>query len=546
MNFKANETSTKLRGGYYTPLPIAQFLSRWVTEIQPQSLLEPSCGDGIFLKAIADVSKFKGTITACEIENEEAEKTKMVAKKTQIHTLIFKEDFLEWSMKMQKKNTRFDGILGNPPFIRYQYLDTELQLRAEQLFLSHNLPFTKHTNIWVSFVLASVSLLRDGGRLGMVIPAEILHVLHAQSLRDFLLRECKDICLIDPEELWFENTLQGVMLLLVEKKSSRSDALGNLKLIPVKDADFLMECPSSLLRKAMPLAGEVLIGKKWMIALLNENERGLLDDLILQPEFALFEDIAEVDVGIVTGANHFFLVNNEVVRKYSLEKWAHPMFGRSGHVPGVIYDEEVHRSNASRGLPTNFLWFNELQTNLGHKKMRAYIQEGERQGLHERYKCRIRKPWYTVPSVYSTSVGMLKRCYDFPRLILNKVNAYTTDTAYRIKPKRNSKEKMVFSFLNSLTALSAELEGRHYGGGVLELVPSEIEKVLMPNTRYIKNVLIEELDANLKQRIPPQELLPLQDKRVLVQLGISAQDRSSLFNAWMKLRSRRQRDPLVV
>lgn len=546
MNFKVNETSAKLRGGYYTPFPIARFLSRWIAEIEPQSILEPSCGDGIFLEALASVGGFKGTVTACEIEHEEAAKAKRVAKEKHIRSSILSEDFLNWTLKMQKKNMMFDGILGNPPFIRYQYLDTILQLRAEKIFLSHDLPFTKHTNLWVSFVLASVSLLRPGGRLGMVIPAEILHVLHAQSLRDFLLRECKEICLIDPQEIWFENTLQGVMLLMLEKKNSNSNALGHLKLIPVRDTDFFSEEPASLLKNAKPLAGEVLIGKKWMVATLNDNERGLLNSLVLQPEFSRFEEIAEVDVGIVTGANHFFLVNDEVVKKYALQKWAYPMFGRSQHVPGVIYDEEVHNTNATKGLPTNFLWFKELQMSQKNKKMLAYIKEGESQGLHQRYKCKIRKPWYTVPSVYTSTIGMLKRCHDFPRLILNKANAYTTDTAYRIKPKRNSKEKMVFSFLNSLTALSAELEGRHYGGGVLELVPSEIERVIMPNTQFIKNVLIEKLDENLKQRMSPQELLPLQDKRVLTQLGLNNQDCNLLFNAWMKLRSRRQREPMPV
>ena len=35
-------------------------------------------------------------------------------------------------------------------------------------------------------------------------------------------------------------------------------------------------------------------------------------------------------------------------------------------------------------------------------------------------------------------------------------------------------------FHNSLTLLSAEIEGRYFGGGVLELVPSEIRSVLIP------------------------------------------------------------------
>src|SRR5262249_29115121 len=137
------------------------------------------------------------------------------------------------------------------------------------------------------------------------------------------------------------------------------------------------------------------------------------------------------------------------------------------------------RSNAAEGTPTNFIWFNKEAKTLPDKA-RRYIREGEKQKLHIRYKCRIREPWYAVPSVYATDIGLLKRSHDTPRLIFNKIGAYTTDTAYRIRSKRGGAGKLVYCFLNPLTAISAELEGRHYGGGVLELDPSEIEKLLIP------------------------------------------------------------------
>src|SRR5262249_21745237 len=152
--------------------------------------------------------------------------------------------------------------------------------------------------------------------------------------------------------------------------------------------------------------------------------------------------------------NKFFLVPDSVVEEYGLSPWAHPMFGRSEHVPGVIYDEKTHAHNRARGLPTNFLWFKGSALSAS---ARRYLKLGEANGLHRRYKCRVREPWYEVPSVYSTPVGMLKRCHDFPRLVLNKLTAYTTDTAYRIRTCGVEAGRFVFSFVNSLTALSAEL-----------------------------------------------------------------------------------------
>ena len=85
------------------------------------------------------------------------------------------------------------------------------------------LPFTKHTNAWVPFLLASMALLRPGGRLAMVVPAEIIHVTHAQSLRSYLGLECRRLVIVDPEELWFDGTLQGAVILFAEKKQSQTD-----------------------------------------------------------------------------------------------------------------------------------------------------------------------------------------------------------------------------------------------------------------------------------------------------------------------------------
>ena len=40
-------------------------------------------------------------------------------------------------------------------------------------------------------------------------------------------------------------------------------------------------------------------------------------------------------------------------------------------------------------------------------------------------------------------------------------------------------DKLAYCFINPLTAIFAELEGRSYGGGVMELVPSEIRKLII-------------------------------------------------------------------
>ncbi|MGZ8906182.1 MAG: Eco57I restriction-modification methylase domain-containing protein [Methylobacter sp.] len=540
MNFIENESAQKLRGGYYTPLDLAVYIARWTLEKRPENVLEPSCGDGVFIQALSEISFLKGlSFTGFEILAEEAAKARdRCQSEPRLDSRIHAQDFLDWAIsQMVSGKSKFDAVIGNPPFIRYQYLPEESQHKAEAIFKMLNLPFTKHTNAWVPFVLASISLLKAGGRLGMILPSEIIHVMHAQSLRTYLGNTCSRLLIIDPEEIWFDGTLQGAVILFAEKKLTAADHSDGLGIVKVSGREFLNGDPSDLFNDTARINGKTVVGK-WTRALLTESERGLLDDLIERPDVHRFNQIAKVDVGIVTGANKFFLVSDETVERFGLQKFAHPMFGRSEHCPGVIYDERQHEENASKGNPTNFIWLKDVKSVLSESIL-EYIRLGESQKLHTRYKCRIRKPWYTVPSVYSTKIGMLKRAHDTPRLIYNRLEAFTTDTAYRISTTEHSPEKLIYCFLNSLTALSAELEGRHYGGGVLELVPSEIEKLLVPVPSTIKPE-IHKLDT-LVRKSNVGTVLEQQNQKVLGALGLSKADQDQLLSAWLRLKNRRQR-----
>lgn len=473
-----------------------------------------------------------------ELNEEEAAKSRKILSSSNIEGKIIAHDFLDWHLNLSSDINLFDAIIGNPPFIRYQYLPEIMQEKTEAIFNNMGLSFTRHTNAWIPFILASIKMLRPNGRIGMIIPSEIFNVIYAQSLRSYLAKSCSKILIIDPEDIWFESTLQGAVILLAEKKETPDQVTKGLAVARTKGLDFASSEPDNYFSEASYLNGRT-ISSKWTYAFLSPKELSLYTSLEKNEHISRFSTIADVDVGIVTGANNFFLVNEDTVEKFDLSQYAYPMFGRSEHCPGVIYDKKTHYENIKKGLPAYFIWFNSDNTSKLSKLQREYIALGESNNLHTRYKCRIRKPWYFVPSVYTTKIGMLKRSHDCPRLILNKANAFTTDTAYRISSKSIDPATLVYSFANSLTALSAELEGRYYGGGVLELVPSEIERLLMPVTTGVKPDL-PALDKIVRGK-KPIEYLIAQDSIVLSNIGLSIDDQTSLQNAWNKLRSRRQR-----
>lgn len=539
MNFKKNESTQKLRGGYYTPLDLASFLSKWVAVAKPHTVLEPSCGDGVFFQALAN---FAGTgaadITGFELNACEAEKARFRADSLQLNVGIRACDFLAWALaEIKSDSVRFDAVVGNPPFIRYQYLPKDFQDISQKIFAHLGCRFTKHTNAWVSFVLASIALLRPGGRLAMILPSEIMHVIHAQSLRSFLSTECKRLVIIDPEQLWFKGTLQGAVILLAEKRHSDAEQAEGLGIVSVRDREFVGRDPEELFNAPNTVNGKTVAGK-WTRALLSPAAQDVLDSLEEHPNVHRFDDIAEVDVGIVTGANKFFLVSATTVKDYGLQDYAYPMFGRSEHCPGVLYDKRQHSKNSQGGKPANFIWFKDINVTLD-KSAKRYIEMGESLELHTRFKCRVRSPWFSVPSVYATEIGMLKRAHDAPRLILNTAGAFTTDTAYRIRTSSIAPDALVGCFLNPLTALSAELEGRHYGGGVLELVPSEIEKLFIP-LPLGSQMEVGALDHDVRTK-PIVDVLIENGGRVLTSVGVGQADQQLFLDSWLALRNRRQR-----
>lgn len=75
---KAIEGYDKLRGGYYTPPDISEFIIRWANLSTGNSILEPSCGDGSFLAAIRKICspKCSNNVIGIELDLAEADKAR--------------------------------------------------------------------------------------------------------------------------------------------------------------------------------------------------------------------------------------------------------------------------------------------------------------------------------------------------------------------------------------------------------------------------------------------------------------------------------------
>lgn len=126
-----------------------------------------------------------------------------------------------------------------------------------------------------------------------------------------------------------------------------------------------------------------------------------------------------------------------------------------------------------------------------------------------------------------------------PRLIANQAAALNTNSIHGVKLKEGGKKQAIElagAFLNSLTLLSCEVEGRSYGGGALKLEPTEATNVLVPDIRQLdlSGLDLDYLEG-LLNKATLREFLDYVDGFVLADRHLQAVARG----AYVRLLSRR-------
>ena len=538
MKFIENISKNKLRGGFYTPKNIVDFILTWtVNGNENFDILEPSCGDGAFLKQIKK-NKFKyKTITAVEIDPAECKKSKKIDLS---NIEIINDDFLSWC---NSTNKRYDLIVGNPPYIRYQYFDKIQRAEAEKIFIKAELKYSRLQNAWVSFVVGSTLLLKDKGKIGFVIPAEILQVSFAEQLRKYIAHYFNKINIISFRKLVFPKIQQEVVLLLCEKNGTNIHMIEHLEL---KDAEKLKNLDVAKLKS--PKKKIDFKTNKWTFYFLEQEEIDFIEKYIHGKKIMPLKNFASVEVGITTGANKFFTVPLSTIKEFNLDSYAEPLVGRSVQVPSIIFNSNDWQENIGNGTRTFLLRFPEIEKLKDNKKALEYIKIGEKKGFNKWYKNRIRDEWQIVPSAWVSDVLFIRRNNIYPKFVINKAKAYTTDTMHRVKINKNADfrtnkpintKALVASYYNSLSLAFAEICGRSHGGGALELMPNEVENILIPYDE--RNIdLINQIDSMMRKGKSIDEILKHTDKIILKErYGFSDKDVDIANNIWKKLLNRR-------
>jgi adenine-specific DNA-methyltransferase len=543
----------KARGAFFTPPAIADFLASWALAGRPDArVLDPTCGDGVFLRAAARLLRdlgspdggLDGQVYGVDVHKPTLRRATEALESDGLDAHLIPMDFFQLDPPGELFSSLpiFDAVIGNPPFIRYQQHIGDARRASLLAALRQGVRLSGLASSWAALLVHAGAFLAPDGRLGMVMPAELLTVGYAEPVRQWLRRRFAAVKLVFFERLQFTEALENVVLLLAQG-SGGCDAFS---LYHVHDAEDLLRI-QPFDEFAVTLSAE----GKWTDLLLPMPQRQLFKRVVAD-HFAALGTYGSPELGTVTGANAFFTLNETTRTEYGLVEGVHvrrisPPGTR--HLRGLGFTNGDWERLRDADEPVWILHPNADTVRRGG--FDRYLKIGEEQGVPDAYKCTVRKPWWRPPVVTAPDLFFTYMSHRYPRLITNRARATLVNSMHGVRLRgvaaasRVAREALPLLALNSVTMLGAEVFGRSYGGGILKMEPREAATLPVPKPAVLEAgwaVLREErdvLDRQLRNGLWTNVVARVDEVLLREVAKLSGEEATTLHDAARSLRTRR-------
>jgi type I restriction-modification system DNA methylase subunit len=256
-------------GQFYTPPAIARLIARWAIRSESDRVLDGGCGSGTFLiEAYKRLLKLrfnkdydKREYPSCtERYNEHQEILNQLygvdinafaSHLTSIHLMlmeprcpisrlkIYAKDYFVLSRNTLASDELaggFDAVIGNPPYTRWveipdetkELIERQLSEELKRYDLKADLKRGREPGIYIYWIMhATKNLLKDKGRIGMIISNMWLQTDYGIDFGRFLLDNFRIVALIDLSFRLFE-ALISTVIVLAEKEPDKSTRENNI------------------------------------------------------------------------------------------------------------------------------------------------------------------------------------------------------------------------------------------------------------------------------------------------------------------------------
>jgi adenine-specific DNA-methyltransferase len=465
----------KSRGAFFTPPTVARYVAEWAIRGPDDLILEPSCGEAAFLLAGAERlhalrggGARPGQLTGVELHEGSARAAEGVLAAVDAPARIVTSDFFNFPAR-----ACYDAVVGNPPYVRYQAFMGEARTASQEAALAQGVRLSGLASSWAAFTVHAALFLKPGGRLGLVLPAELLSVNYAAQVRWFLMRRFGKVRLVLFNERVFPGVQEEVVLLLAEGEGPTD----HCELLQLNDAAELVRL-DHISHAWTPPTG----GGKWTPALLTTEALEAYHALENHVAFETLSSWGRVSLGAVTGNNKFFAVPESRVCELRLTASDVIPLSPPGsrHLRAATLTQATWHQLVSDDQPA---WL--FRPAKPSRAARAYIAAGEAAGVNEAYKCRIRDPWWRVPLSPPADILLTYMNAGAVQLASNRAGLAHLNSVHGLvltdDRRQLGMDLLPLASLNSMTLLGSELVGRSYGGGMLKLEPREAMRLPVPS-----------------------------------------------------------------
>ena len=463
----------KRYGQFFTPPNVAQTLVRWAVRHPRDRILDPSCGDGEFLAC-------RSHAVGIELDAVHAADARRRAPSALVH----EADFFVWAASTHE---RFEAAVGNPPFIRYQGFTGAVRDRALAVAARIGARIPRLTSSWAPFIASTVSLLKPGGRLAFVVPAEIGHASYSIPFLRALCDHFDCVRVVAVREKIFPELSEDTWLLYASGRGGKTSAIE----FSMLDRFAPSATPPDPICAVSLTAWERAHGhlRRWLLPakVLSVYETLKNNELTYR-----LGEAATVGIGYVTGANDFFHLRPSLAKALRIPRSFLQIAVRRGDSlpPTPVLTREHVRQWIKADEPVLLLDLagrDEMPEGVSH-----YLQCREGASARQSYKCRVREPWFAVPDVKIPDGFLTYMSGERVGLVRNAARCVATNSVHVVSLKNGqSFNEIQTAWSHPLVALSCELEGHPLGGGMLKVEPREAQRILLPRPSFRSNRSLE-------------------------------------------------------
>jgi hypothetical protein len=352
---------------------------------------------------------------------------------------------------------------------------------------------SQRASAWAYFVLHAIDFVKTGGRLAMLLPGSVLHADYSTAVRKALNQAFGQVELLRVDERIFTGTREETVVLLAADRVRgdwRKAAPALSPEVRVESVRSVLELEQHLLRWKRSVRLQtittpdvvMLDGPTYKLEVISKAALEILSVAMANPLVRTLDDVAHVSIGTVTGANHFF-VRDRVDIPDEPGVGAVPVVHRSAWLRSPRWTSRAHHDVVRRTGRGHLLVAEPNLSFAQAPRFRRLVVEAEATEINLGSHCSRRSPWWALRDFRPSEILLPYMGAEVPRLVLNDLRAACTNSVHRVfwneKQSRAKQAGVVASSYTSLFGLSAELSGRHYGGGVLKIEPSKAASLLV-------------------------------------------------------------------